>query len=111
MKKLSSIDEVIASMPDRFCAEASQGVRATYQWHVQKGNGEQDRDFCICVDDGSFKVVEGRVSSPSVTLKANLDTYLRLVNGELKAMTALMTRKLTIHGNIFLGSKMDRIFK
>ncbi len=111
MKKLNSIDEVIASMPERFCADASLGVNATYQWHVQKGNGDQDRDFCICVEDGSFKVVEGRVNSPSVTLKADLETYLRLVNGELKAMTAIMTRRLSIYGNIFLGSKMDRIFK
>lgn len=111
MRKLNSIDEVIASMPDRFCADASRGVRATYQWHVQKGNGDQERDFCICVEDGSFTVVEGRVSSPSVTLKADLDTYLRLVNGELKAITAIMTRRLAIHGNILLGSKMDRIFK
>jgi len=111
MKKLNSINEVIASMPERFCAEESRGVRANYQWHVAKGAGDLDRDFCICVEDGSFKVVEGRVGSPSVTLKTDVDTYLRLVNGELKAITAIMTRRLSIHGNIFLGSKMDRIFK
>lgn len=104
----NTLDEVIASMPAHFHPEACSDIRAVYQWHVA---GDGGRDFHIVVDHGTFKVIDGVASSPDVTLRADLTTYLRLSNQELKPMTALLTRKLVIHGNIYLGSKMDHIFR
>lgn len=107
-KRLTSIDEVIASMHQRFDPKACDNVKANYQWKI---SGDSGRNFCVAVDHGSFDIVEGEVSDPNVTFQTDVDTYLRLVNQEIKGMTAILTRKLQVRGNIYLAGKMDQIFK
>lgn len=105
--KMTSIEQVIASMPNRFHATACQKIKANYQWLI---SGDQGKDFCISVNCGQFEIIEGVVTDPSVTFETDADTYLRLVNNELKGMTAILTRKLQVRGNIYLAGKMDQIF-
>ncbi|MCQ3830716.1 SCP2 sterol-binding domain-containing protein [Microbulbifer elongatus] len=107
-QRLNSIDEVIHSMDERFQPDASKGVDAKYQWIV---NGDNGKEFCIHVNNGAFSVLEGRKENPDVTFETDEHSYLRLVNNELKGMTAILTRKLLVKGNIYLASKMDNIFK
>ncbi len=107
-RKLHSINDVIASMEHRFRADASKNVKAKYQWLI---SGPSGKDFCVHVNDGAFEVIHGRVDDPSVTFETDDNTYLRLVNNEIKGMTAILTRKLIVRGNIYLASKMDQIFK
>jgi putative sterol carrier protein len=106
--KLNTIEEVIASMEHRFQPEASKQLKADFQWQI---SGPTGRDFCLRVNDGAFHVVDGVVPDPSVTFQTDDVTYLRLVNGDLKGMTAILTRKLTMRGSIYLATKMDTIFK
>lgn len=106
--KLASIDEVIASMKSRFQPQQSKGVISHYQWKI---NGENGKDFCIYVNDGKYEIIDGQVEKPNVTFETDDKTYLRLVNNEIKGMTAILTRKLLVKGNIYLASKMDNIFK
>ncbi len=108
MDKVSSVNEVIASMDARFHPEACKGIQASYQWMIS-GNG--GHDFSVQISNGTFRVVDGVLPDPSVTFKTDIQTYLRLVNGDIKAMTAILTRKLNVRGNIYLASKMDNIFK
>ncbi|WP_043316402.1 SCP2 sterol-binding domain-containing protein [Microbulbifer sp. HZ11] len=107
-QRISSIDEVIQSMDARFQPAASKGVDAKYQWII---NGENGKEFCIHVNNGEFAILEGRRENPDVTFETDENSYLRLVNNELKGMTAILTRKLLVKGNIYLASKMDNIFK
>lgn len=106
--KLTTVDQVIDSMKHRFQPDACRNLQANFQWQI---SGPGGRDFCLRVNDGSFDVVHGVVPDPSVTFSTDDATYLRLVNGDLKGMTAILTRKLTMRGSIFLASKMDTIFK
>ena len=107
-RRLNSIDDVISSMETRFQPEQSKGVVSHYQWKIR---GERGRDFCVFVNDGTYKIIPGSVENPNVTFETDADTYLRLVNNEIKGMTAILTRKLLVKGNIYLASKMDSIFK
>jgi putative sterol carrier protein len=108
MEKLRSIDDVIASMETRFHPEACRSISASYQWMIS-GNG--GRHFCVQIHNGTFRVANGVLPDPSVTFQTDIQTYLRLVNGDIKGMTAILTRKLNVRGNIYLASKMDNIFK
>jgi putative sterol carrier protein len=108
MDKVNSVDEVIASMETRFNAESCKGFTANYQWIIS-GNG--GREFCVNVNKGTFKLIDGVVPDPSVSFQTDIQTYLRLVNGDIKGMTAILTRKLNVRGNIYLASKWDNIFK
>lgn len=106
--KMTSVEQVIASMSNRFKPEACQKIKANYQWLI---SGEKGKDFCVAVNHGAFEIIDGVVTDPSVTFETDADTYLRLVNNELKGMTAILTRKLQVRGNIYLAGKMDHIFK
>lgn len=108
MDKLYSIQEVIDSMSIRFQANATKGVHAKYQWLI---SGDKGRDFCVNVQDGSFEILEGIQDDSNVTFKISDNDYLRLVNKELKGMTAILTSKLKVKGNIYLANKMDLFFK
>lgn len=106
--KMTSVEQVIASMSNRFNPDACQKIKANYQWRI---SGEKGKDFCVAVNQGAFEIIDGVVTDPSVTFETDADTYLRLVNNELKGMTAILTRKLQVRGNIYLAGKMDHIFK
>ncbi|MFT6248647.1 MAG: putative sterol carrier protein [Cognaticolwellia sp.] len=108
MSKLISIQQAIDSMTHRFQPDKTKGVDAKYQWLI---SGDGGKDFCVHVNDGEFSIIEDKVEQPTVTYKITIEDYLRLVNGELKGMTAILTRKLIVHGNIFLANKMDLFFK
>lgn len=108
MSKANTIQDVIDSMGERFQAKATKGVRAKYQWLI---SGDKGRDFCVDVQDGSFDIIEGIQESPNVTFRITEHDYLRLVNKELKGMTAILTSKLKVKGNIYLANKMDLFFK
>lgn len=108
MEKVSTIQEVIDSMAERFQAPATKGVQAKYQWLI---SGDGGKEFCVHISDGEFEVLDGVVDDPSVTFKIDVGDYIRLVNNELKGMTAILTRKLQVNGNVFLANKMDLFFK
>lgn len=108
MDKVSNIQQVIDSMADRFQEKETKGVDAKYQWLI---SGDGGKEFCVHINDGNFEIINGVVDNPSVTFRIDVSDYIRLVNNELKGMTAILTRKLQVNGNVFLANKMDLFFK
>ncbi len=106
-KKLNSVDEVIESLAGRFHPENCQNMKASFHWVLTGDNGQE---FTIFIDDGTFKVERGPREEFDVRMEIDASDYLRLVNGELKGMVAIMTRKLKVKGPLALGSKLDAIF-
>ena len=45
-----------------------------------------------------------------MTLEADADNYLKVINGEMNGMMAVMKRKMKVGGNIKLAKKMQQIF-
>ena len=93
------------TLDDRFIASEAQGVTATYFYHL---TGEGGGDWTVHVDDGALSVSEGTSNSPSVTYTMAAADYVRLANGELNGIKAVMTRKLKVKGNIMLAKKMNK---
>ena len=105
--KLKSVDEVLASMNQRFRPEGCKNLRAAFHWRLTGGD---PREFTLLVDHGTLEVLQGPYENPEVTLEASSEDYLRLVNGDMKGITAIMTRKLKVKGSLQLTSKIDSIF-
>lgn len=101
------VNDVINAMGESFQPKASKGLKAVYQWVL---SGDEPRAFAVVVNDGTFEVQQGNHESPDVTLEATSDTYLKLSNGQLKGIVAIMTRKLRVRGSLQLAQKMDAIF-
>ena len=56
------------------------------------------------------EVAEGTASSPDVSITMEDDDLVALLKGELNGMTAFMTGKLQIDGDLMLAQRMSGFF-
>ena len=105
-KKCNSVEEVIASMPERFHPENCQNLQAVYQWQLSN----PEYLFHIIIDNGTFELLKGKHEKPNVTVICDVDVYLKLVNKELKDIIAILTKRLMVKGSMSLGQKLSKIF-
>ena len=63
-KKCESVDEVIASMPERFHPENCQNLQAVYQWELS----EPDKFFHVIINNGTFQLEDGKHEKANVTI-------------------------------------------
>ena len=108
IKKHNSVDDVINDLPNRFQADTTLGVDAFYHWNI---TGEGGREFTVKIHNGTFEVLDGKVDNPDVSMELTAENYLKMVNGELKGIVAIMTRKLKVRGNFVLAQKYDKFFE
>jgi putative sterol carrier protein len=78
--------------------EASAGQHAVIQ-QVISGDGG-DTHYWIKIDDGSIDMGLGDVEGSDATITQSYDTAVRLAKSELSAVTAFMTGKIKISGNM-----------
>ncbi len=107
MIQVTSVKEYVDTLPQRFVAGASKGVKAVFQFEL---SGEGGATFNVTVDDGTMKVADGQAESPSTTIKMNGDDYVKMVNGKLSGTMAFMKGMLKVTGNVMLAQKMQAIF-
>lgn len=62
------------------------------------------------IKDGTCAVNDGQSSSADVTITMEDDDLVALMKGELNGMTAFMTGKLQIEGDLMLAQRMASFF-
>lgn len=105
--KVSTIDEVFTRMGEVFDADKAAGVDAVYQFEMTGDNGGK---YWVKVADGQYEVHEGEHDNPSITVITSADDYIKIVNGDLAAMSAFMTGKLKVKGDMGLALKLQSMF-
>lgn len=58
------------------------------------------------LEGGSVRVVEGRAERPNVTITVSDDNLVKLFRGEMNPMTAFMTGKVKLKGDMMLAQKL-----
>ena len=104
---ISSCQEYFDTLDARFVASASKGVDAVYQFEL---TGDGGGTWHVIVKDGGMTVGEGEHSSPSSTVTAKAEDYVKIANNEMNGLRAVMTRKMRIGGNLVLARKMQAMF-
>jgi putative sterol carrier protein len=99
-----AVREFFESLPGRLDPEATRGQRATYRFEVD-GAG----NWIVAVDDGSVDVREGD-GEADVTIAASEKTFLGLVRGEQSPVTAFMTGKVKVSGDMSLAMRLRDLF-
>jgi putative sterol carrier protein len=78
--------------------QASTGQHATIQQIISGPEG--DTHYWIRIDDGTIDMGLGDVEGADATITQSYDTAVRLAKSELSAVTAFMTGKIKIAGNM-----------
>ena len=104
---VSSVADVKQHMGNVFNADKASGVDAVFQFDL---SGTQAEKFWVHVRDGVYELGDGEHEEPSITVLADADDYIKIVNGDIQAMSAFMTGKLKVKGEMGLALKLQSIF-
>jgi putative sterol carrier protein len=78
--------------------QAAAGQKAAIQQVITGAEGETH--YWITIDDGSIDLGTGDIEGEDATITQSYDTAAALAKGELSPVTAFMTGKLKIGGNM-----------
>jgi putative sterol carrier protein len=105
--RINSCKEYFDTLDDRFNSEASKGVDAIYQFEL-KGDG--GGVWHVVVAEGAISVCEGEHAKPSAVVTSKAPDFVKISNGDINGLRAVMTRKMKIAGNLVLARKMQHMF-
>ena len=103
-----TVQELMNRMPRAFIAEKAGDLNAVIQYHL---TGEEGGDWIITIQDGQCGVAEGIAENPNMTLTADAQDYKAVILGKENGMTAFMTGKLKLAGDLNLAMKLPDYFK
>lgn len=95
--------EFIKKMPEAFNPEVAGDLDATIQYQIST-------PAYTTIKDGACTASEGTAESPDVTLIIEDDDLVAMLTGELNGMTAFMTGKLQIEGDLMLAQRIASLF-
>ncbi|HKI58312.1 MAG TPA: SCP2 sterol-binding domain-containing protein [Trueperaceae bacterium] len=58
------------------------------------------------LEDGALSAHDGQAAAPDVTIRVSDDDLIALLKGDLSPMSAFMTGKLKVKGNVMLAQKL-----
>jgi putative sterol carrier protein len=98
-----SITALLQKLPAAFDADAAAGTDCTIQFNTST-------PAYAVIKDGKCEVSEGTAADADVTLNIADDDLIALMKGELNGMTAFMTGKLTVDGDLMLAQRVGSFF-
>jgi putative sterol carrier protein len=99
---MSALD-LLKKLPAAFDADAAAGADNTFQFNTSQ-------PAYAVIKDGVCTVTEGTTPSPDVTITMEDDDLIALMKGELNGMTAFMTGKLQLDGDMMLAQRLSTFF-
>jgi len=95
--------DLIKKLPAAFNADGAAGTNATIQFNTSK-------PAYVAIANGECTAAEGTAANSDVTITMEDDDFVALMKGELNGMTAFMTGKLQLDGDMMLAQRMPAFF-
>ena len=105
--KVTTINEVLHSLPDKLDKYAAEGLDAVYQFDLQ---GHQGGQYHLLVQNGTCVVQDGVHADPHVTLSMTGEDCIRVLNGQLSGMMLAMSGRLQVAGDVGLAMQLKSLF-
>ena len=102
-----TLSELFESMPGRFRPEVAGDLNAVVQFDLTGNDGGV---WTARIADGQCDVAQGPAENPTLTLTMEADKYLAMCRGELNAMSAFITGKIKLKGDMGLAMKLQGLF-
>ncbi|MEM6646060.1 MAG: SCP2 sterol-binding domain-containing protein [Bacteroidota bacterium] len=101
-----TIPELFAAYQKQFDPTQAVGIEATIQMQI---DGEGGGAYHFVIKDQTMAVVEGTHAAPDVTVRTTAANWLKVNNGELNPMMAMMTGKVKISGDLALATRLQAL--
>lgn len=105
--RIASCNEYFDTLDKRFVPSAAKGVHAIIQFELE---GDGGGTWHIDIHDAAMSVVKGANAKPTAVVGAAAADYVKIVNGDMSGLRAVMTRKMKVSGNLVLARKMENMF-
>ena len=99
-----SVRDFFEALPDRASGPGVGEITSSYRFDVD-GAGT----WVVDVVDGRVRVQEGEQDA-DVTIRTSEETFLAVANGDQNPMTAYMTGKLKVQGDLQAALKLQKLF-
>ncbi len=103
-----TVKGIFEKIPDVFQADKAAGVDVVFQFEI---SGPKGGAWYVAVKEGACEVTEGAHKSPTTTIKMGDDDFVKLISGELNAMSAFTTGKLKVEGDLMKSQLIEKLFK
>jgi putative sterol carrier protein len=90
---MATASDFIQGLPDRVTPEAIEGLQTLFHFDLE---GEGGGQYTVEVNDGKMQVAQGLHGDPKCEVRSSAKTFMKVVNGEMSAMIALLTGKIKI---------------
>ncbi len=100
---MSAAVELIKKLPAAFDADGAAGQECTIQFNISK-------PMHTVIKGGACTVADGPAAAPDLSITMEDDDLVALFKGELNGMTAFMTGKLQLEGDLMLAQKLSTFF-
>ena len=87
----------------------SASPKATSTW-LSTTSFNTSKPAYIAIANGSCTATEGTAANSDVTITMEDEDFVALMKGELNGMTAFMTGKLQVDGDLMLAQRMAEFF-
>ena len=105
--ELTSIHAFFRDLPDKFDAEAAEGVTAVYQFDL---SGPQGGQYQLVIEDGACSVRQGAHPSPHVVLSMSGEDCLGVLSGRLDGQSVFLSGRIRISGDFGLAMQLRALF-
>ncbi|MEM7117591.1 MAG: SCP2 sterol-binding domain-containing protein [Chloroflexota bacterium] len=103
-----SVAEIIKAMPEALNVEKAKGLNVIVGWSL---SGDDPGDYTVSIADGKATITDGISDDAAATLSMDSSTFIGLQLGQVNPMTAFMTGKIKIEGDMGSVMKMQGIFQ
>jgi putative sterol carrier protein len=95
--------DLLRKLPSAFQPDAAGDVDCTVQFNIST-------PMHIVIRNGTCATRDGASGSPDVSITMDDDDLISLMKGDLNGMTAFMTGKLQLEGDLGLAQRMFGFF-
>ena len=100
---MTSASDLLKKLPTAFQPEAAGDTDCTVQFNIST-------PMHVVIKNGTCATRDGAAASPDVAITMEDDDLVSLMKGELNGMTAFMTGKLQLEGDLMLAQRMFGFF-
>jgi acyl-CoA synthetase (AMP-forming)/AMP-acid ligase II/putative sterol carrier protein len=102
------VGHLFTGMADRFIPAKAEGVDASVSYHITGGGGGE---WTVKIKNRSITVTEEILASPTVYIVASDRNYHGVATGKLDSVTAVVTGKMSVEGDVAFMAKFREMFR